>query len=290
MACEIPSLKRRLTELDKERDKVRAELSDMALCEELSKVDSDYFCMDKDAQKAAIQAKIEKRRARRAKELATLGTYVRPGAWDDDLDTYPEHCYETEVDDGYKIRLNRAHDMTWNGYVVLPDNHPASGKHHNFFSVYPPHGFPYAPVGLSYGGVDPMNPIYPLPERGVYGFYFGHTVAPRPYYGEYNPRYTTFYRFSSEETGGFIDYKSMYSHCLKLVEYFKNIAATPALVTLVRDVSFCVDCRVHYTGAVCERCTCMIHNLAMSDGVCDFCKDDKTRKRKRTWASVVSGC
>jgi hypothetical protein len=270
MSYDMSLLKRRLAELDKERDKVRAELLDMALYEELSKPTSEYYHEN-------LEIKIQKRRVRRAKELAMLGTYVRPGVWDVDLDTYPEDRYETEVGDGYKIRLNRARDLTWNGYVILPDDHPAIGKPYTFFSECPPHGFPYAPVNLTYGGVDPMNPIYPLPERGVYGFYFDHAVAPHPYYGEHSEYYTAYHLYSIKDASNYIDYKSMYSHCLKLVEYFKNIAAKPALVSLIRDVSFCSDCRVHYTGAVCERCTCMTHNLAMSDGVCDFCEDDKVR-------------
>lgn len=205
-------IQRQLRATERQRDHMRALLADAELSAELKKIPGDWWD-NKEERAADLSAKIAKRATRRAKEMATYGTYIRPGPWDDDLDNYQEASYTTDVGDEYRIRINRVYDGTWNGYVVLPVTHPSTGKPYDSFNG---RGADRAPQYLTYGG--------PGSEHGVYGFYFGSCVKPYPSYGIYSKDH--FYSFEKSEYGSHINYEDMYKCCLELVTYFKGLAVS----------------------------------------------------------------
>lgn len=192
-----------MTELrmaDKRRDHIRAQLADADLYEKLR-----YASWNPDPEyKAKMEIKIAKRAARRAKELAEYGMYIRPGRWDDDLDEYQEPSYIEDVGDGYCIELHRHYDKTYNGYVRLPEDHPYIGKAYDYFHEG---AVPRPPVCLTYA------------SGNKYGFCYGSAVKPYDY-----GYYSAATNYNTEMEGmGYISYESMRKDCLKLVEYFKSL-------------------------------------------------------------------
>ena len=258
------ALMKQLREMDRQRDHLRAQLADAAMraeMEEISK-DSPSLWMHPSVRQARMEAmaeKIGKREARRAKEMERFGAYVRPGTWDADLDEYQEPKYEEDVGDGYKIRLVRARDLTWNAYVILPEGHCAIGKHYDFFGGYEaPQGLPRPPQNLTYGGVCPRGDSWDHAEVGVYGFYLTNIVKPREEYAEYQKHD----HFSVEETGAsyvtedgskHYSYHKMRKLCLELVEYFKGLAADPKTVAICREARYCREHSYYYVGK-CTGC------------------------------------
>lgn len=253
---DVYTLTRQLREADLQRDHIRALLADAHLTGEAA----------------------AKRAVRRAKELSRYGTYTRPGPWDDDMDNYPEPSYEEDAGDGYRIRINRARDGTYNGYAIIPTSHPYIGRHYEFFNNAP--GIPHSPQGLTYGGVDPHNWCYPA-ETGVYGFYFMGGCRPRPEYAAREYQAISFFSAEKAEFGGYITYADMRRYCLELVDYFKGLPVGC-------DAKRCEECHQYYTTAACLVCTCEKHNLALEAGVCAFCEED-IRRPKRSWADIAAG-
>jgi hypothetical protein len=246
----------RLYEADRQRDHLRAQLADAALQAELKGVErelpwgltAENRAEVKAKREAAIQERIAKRVNRRANEMRIFGSYTRPGTWDADLDNYPEPRYEEAVEGGYKIRLVRARDLTWNAYVVLPEFHPAAGRHYDFFGGYEsPAGLPLPPQNLTYNAVED--------GRGVFGFYLSNVVKPRDNYGDYTP-----HNFFSLEKTGFspvtgsvhADYAHMRGLCVELVDYFKGLAADPKHAAICRSATKCMS-HGFYVGG-CEGC------------------------------------
>jgi hypothetical protein len=103
---------------------------------------------------------------------------IPPGPWDDDLDAYP---YGQEfagnlgnVNDGYSYRLIRNDDWSWNGYIILPDEHICSGKFYDYFNDFNdlehplPDNIPRAPTELSYSA------------GNIFGFDYMHRWDLRP--------------------------------------------------------------------------------------------------------------
>lgn len=271
-SSDVSVLKKELSELDKRRDHLRALLSDAELTEKLCKPSYGMF-VDSDASIAILKEKIAKRAQRRAKELSHLGSYVRPGEWDDDLDDYQEDKYEEDVGGGYKIRLTRATGMNWNGYVILPSDHPAIGKHYEFFGGATP-GLPSPPVHLTYGGVDPHIPSWTgrQAEPGVYGFYqeFGE-VSPHMYYSEHTRFYSSYHHFTAERTSGYRTYATVRSICIELADYFKSLASDPVLSALCRDYTYCFDCNCSFIE-FCKNCECGTCHVKLDGaGACVYC-------------------
>jgi hypothetical protein len=200
-------LKKALRDIEVQRDHARACLADADLHEKLEKARWFPEGEDKERYIVHLEAKIAKRAERRVKELAEYGTYIRPGPWDDDLDDYQESSYTEEAGDGYYIRINRAYDGTYNGYAILPPDHPYANKHCDYF--YQTEGMTRPPVVLTYS------------SSNMYGFYFMGGLKPRPDYSVFSAEFA----FSSEkaEYGGYIKYDSMKKSCLELVEYFKRL-------------------------------------------------------------------
>jgi hypothetical protein len=234
-----PEFKRLETELcamDRQRDHLRAQMADAALRVDLAEVDRNLpwglkpeeRAEVKAEREAAIRARIEVRARRRANEMRIFGSYTRPGTWDADLDKYQEPRYEEAVGE-YRIRLVRARDLTWNGYVLLPAGHCAANKHYDFFGGYEsPAGLPLPPQNLTYNAVED--------GRGVFGFYLTGIVKPREDYGDY----TRYNHYSVEQTGAsafeddgsvHVSYEKMRARCLGLVDYFKGLAADPSLLS-----------------------------------------------------------
>jgi hypothetical protein len=252
------ALMERLREADRQRDHLRAQLADAAMVAELEQVDRNLpwgLTGEKRAEvkaerEAAIQERIAKRATRRANEMRIFGSYTRPGTWDADLDNYQEPRYEEDVEGGYRIRLVRARDLTWNAYVVLPEFHPAAGRHYDFFGGYEsPAGLPFPPQHLTYNAVED--------GRGVYGFYLTGAVKPREDYGDY-----TAHNFYSVEKTGYspfadngsvhVDYAQMRQWCVELVDYFKGLATDLGHATICRSATKCAD-HGFYVG-VCVGC------------------------------------
>lgn len=121
---EMESLVKRLAQMDKERDAIRAQIADLSL-----------LCADppwgseKEAEwRASQQDKVDRRAARRSVERA-YGRLVPPGPWDTDLDSHiHEGVITKDLGDGYigQVRLNR--DLGWNGYITVPKGHRHWGK------------------------------------------------------------------------------------------------------------------------------------------------------------------
>lgn len=256
--CE--ALMKQLREADKQRDHLRACLADAALHVELKEVDRGLpwgITLERRAEikaerEAAIQARIAKRAARREKEMRIFGSYTRPGTWDVDLDNYQHDEYERPLDQavacGYSVRLVRARDLTWNGYVVLPAGHPAAGRDYDFFGHESPGGLPRPPQNLTHSATED--------GRSVFGFYLTGIVKPRGY-GDY-----TAHNFYSAEKTGYspladngsvhVDYAQMRGLCVELVDYFKGLAADPNLTAICRHAAGCAD-HGFYVEA-CEGC------------------------------------
>jgi hypothetical protein len=252
------ALMERLREADRQRDHLRAQLADAAMVAELEQVDRNLpwgLTGEKRAEvkaerEAAIRKRIAVRAERRAKEMRIFGSYTRPGTWDADLDTYQEPRYEDELEGGYRIRLVRARDLTWNAYVILPAGHCAAGRHYDFFGGYEtPQGLSLPPQNLTYNAVEE--------ERGVFGFYLTGVVKPREDYGDYTK--DNFY--SVEKTGYspfadngsvHVDYAEMKTRCIQLVDYFKELATDPKLAAICRSA---IRCAAHgYGVGGCEGC------------------------------------
>lgn len=191
-----------LIKVERQRDHYRALLADADLNTRFESIEFS----DDTSLKAAWEAKIAKRTARRTKEMAEYGTYIRPGPWDDDLDDYQEQSYTESVGDGYSIKLNRHYDGTWNGYVIIPETHPYTNKKYEFFYES---SLPRPPVGLTFS------------NWNMYGFYFGSVRKPYPDYSFFSPG--THYSAEKMEYGGHIGYDSMRKTCLELVEYFRTL-------------------------------------------------------------------
>ena len=202
-------LKNTLRDIERQRDYARACLADADLEEKLKNTCYWPDNKDKEAYIAALKAKIVKRAERRAKELVEYGTYVRPGPWDDDLDEYQEKSYTEDAGDGYHIRINRAYDGTYNGYAILPPDHPYAHKHYDYF--HRTEGLTRPPVGLTYS------------SHNMYGFYFMGGLKPYPDYSVFSAEFA--FSYEKAEYGGYIKYDSMKKSCLELVEYFKGLAA-----------------------------------------------------------------
>lgn len=236
---EFERLETELRAMDRKRDHLRAQMADAALRVDLAEVDRNLPWGLKPEERAdlkakreaAIQARIAVRAQRREKEMRIFGSYTRPGTWDADLDKYQEPTYNEEVGDGYGLRLVRARDLTWNGYVLLPAGHCAAGKHYDFFCQEAPAGLPRPPQYLTYNSVEEDG-------RGIYGFYLTGIVKPREDYGDY----TKYNHYSVEQTGAsafeddgsvHVSYEKMRARCLGLVDYFKGLAADPSVLSPV---------------------------------------------------------
>jgi hypothetical protein len=252
------ALMERLREADRQRDHLRAQLADAAMVAEMEQVERNLpwgLTGEKRAEvkaerEAAIRKRIAVRAERRANEMRIFGSYTRPGTWDKDLDAYQEPRYEEEVEGGYRIRLVRARDLTWNAYVILPAGHCAAGRHYDFFGGYEtPQGLSLPPQNLTYNAMEE--------ERGVFGFYLTGVVKPREDYGDYTK--DNFY--SVEKTGYspfadngsvHVDYAEMKTRCIQLVDYFKELATDPKAAAICRSA---VRCATHGHGVGgCEGC------------------------------------
>jgi hypothetical protein len=274
-----------LCESDRQRDHLRAQLADAALLVELKEVDRNLpwgltpekRAELKEQKEAAIEARIEKRKARRANEMRIFGSYTRPGTWDADLDNYPEPRYEEAVEGDYKIRLVRARDLTWNAYVMLPEFHPAAGRHYDFFGGYEsPAGLPLPPQNLTYNNVED--------GRGVFGFYLTGIVKPREDYGDY-----TKHNFYSVEKTGYspladngslhVDYADMKARCIQLVDYFKGLASNLGHATICRSATKCAS-HGFYVGG-CEGCVETRRRLEAPPAT--------AVAAKKSWAAVAAG-
>jgi hypothetical protein len=259
------ALMEQLREADRQRDHLRAGLSDAAMYVELNEVERNlpWRLMEpeeraqlKAEREAAIRARIEKRAARRAKEMERFGSYTRPGTWDADLDNYQEPRYEEDVGDGYSVRLVRTRDLTWNGYVILPAGHCAAERHYDFFSGYEsPAGLPTPPQELTHSTMGEY--------RAVFGFYLSYTVRPRPGALFSEEDYSSHNFYSLEKTGYspladngsvYVDYARMREKCVELVGYFKGLTTDPKLAAICRSAKRCPKHRCFYVG-VCEGCS-----------------------------------
>ena len=177
--------------------------------------------------------------------------------------------------DGYKIRLVRALDMTWNAYVILPEGHCAIGKHYDFFSQEAPAGLPRPPQYLTYG------------DGSVYGFYLTNTVKPREDYADY----TKHNYFSVEATGAtylddgstYISYGKMRKLCLELVEYFKKLAADSKTAAICRTAKHCRE-HYHYYVGKCEGCS----PPPPAEEV-QYFTSMRPPQPKKSWAAVAGG-
>lgn len=63
----------------------------------------------------------------------------QPGPWTAEMETYPDGQYDF-IHNGYECRLRRGFGGQWNGYVVLPKDHPDRGKDYTaleeFYTVH----------------------------------------------------------------------------------------------------------------------------------------------------------
>jgi hypothetical protein len=114
-----------LRELDRQRDALRAAIADASiLCAEPSYYSTEEY---KAAHTAALQARADRRAARRAWERERFGV-IPPGPWDEDLDKHLGGPIEWDLGDGYSGRLIRNRDGGWNYYITVPAGHALWGK------------------------------------------------------------------------------------------------------------------------------------------------------------------
>jgi hypothetical protein len=117
-----------LKALDRHRAYLRAQLADKALMEAATMEKVWYGVKTVPTEES--KSRWAKRQARRAFEQKQ-GLIVPPGEWDDDLDNYPtgervEVALPADlVAKGYRAHAARScRSLTWNGYVVLPNDSP----------------------------------------------------------------------------------------------------------------------------------------------------------------------
>jgi hypothetical protein len=273
-----------LRETDRQRDHLRAQLADAALHVELKEVDRGLpwgFTLERRAEikaerEAAVQERIAKRVNRRANEMRLFGSYIRPGTWDADLDNYPEPRYEEPLDDGYTIRLTRARDLTWNGYVILPAGHVASHRHYDFFGHASPTDLPQPPWELTHSATEG--------ERSTFGFYLTGIVKPRD-----DGDYTAHNFYSVEKTGRssvvdngsvHVDYAKMRSFCVELVDYFKSLASNKEQAAICRSAERCEEHRYFFVGA-CEACAAPPPERSLASRA-------TVPTKKKSWAAVAA--
>lgn len=193
-------VERKLREIERQRGHYLASLADLELEDDAASGFSIYS--NDRAQRA--KAILEKRRLRRAKEMEKFGCYIAPGVWDDDLDNYQESSYSELLPDGYSIRLVRNRGMSWNGYVTVPQGHPAIDM--SYFDI------PGQPFELTYG------------SGNTFGFDHQHMHDVLPFRensmaeGRENPLHFSKY----------FAYADARKECLQLIECLKKVGSSPA--------------------------------------------------------------
>ena len=201
-AYDCPAYKE-LQELDMQRNKLRAKLSDLALEEESKK---DHTPQWKKAQ-------WEKRQSRRKWEAATGHWPTPPGPWDIDLDEFHEPSYSFDLGDGYTGTLKRNYEFAWNGYVKLPEGHPYYKCSYTMFEGYEAQDVPPPPMELTYG------------RGGEFGFDHGHSYDARPASVPCSFSYKPHNYFDLTQNGGaYVDFHTAKKEVLALGEYFKAAA------------------------------------------------------------------
>jgi hypothetical protein len=235
---EYTAIEKQLRALDRQRDHMRAQMADVAMRADLAQVNREFWVAPevRAERKAALEARIAKRTARRAAEMERSGCYVPPGPWDEDLDNHQEHTVEEEVEGGYKIRIVRTRDLTFNAYAIIPSDHPMVSRDYDSFHDG---DIPAPPVPLTYGGRN-------VEEGRVYGFYYNSTSPLGNTYG----RYDSFNYFNTDKTGGYFTFEVMRTNALKLVDYFKSIAHLPP----PPPSHDCPKCGEELSDGECEYC------------------------------------
>jgi hypothetical protein len=116
----VRSLEEQLRELDKQRDALRAALSDATL--ETPSIPHFYErTPEKEAEwLAALEARIKRRAERRAWEREWCGV-IPPGVWDEDLDKHLGEATRWELGDGVTGEVRRNMEGGWNGYLFTPE-------------------------------------------------------------------------------------------------------------------------------------------------------------------------
>ena len=198
-------LAQKLAQLDRERDVIRAALADEQLYAEM-----DYAKTEEYRKVATERWSLRVKRREREQQLKQI---VPPGHWDNDLDTYQDDEYLFDLEGGYGGRLVRNSYLSWNGYVILPDNHPFANKHYDFFHYEAPEGLPSPPCELTFG------------NGYMFGFDHAHggDVTPHNPYCPYN--YSEYNNYNLTSTGqGYLTFKAVKREVEALAEYFRELA------------------------------------------------------------------
>ena len=112
---------------------------------------------------------MEKRKARREIEKYH-GVVIPYGVWDYDLDEYPpSRVYQFYMGDGYIGRLKRNISWSWNGYVVLPLEHPVIGMSYDYVSNLKSKDNRSCPIELTFA------------KDNIFGFDHCHISDLKPY-------------------------------------------------------------------------------------------------------------
>jgi hypothetical protein len=198
-------LAQRLAELDRERDAIRAKLVDEKLKAEIDSATTEEY-------RNVATERWNLRIKRREKEQR-LKQIVPPGHWDNDLDTYQDDEYVFDLEDGYGGRLVRSPYLTWNGYVILPDNHPFANKHYDFFHYLSPEGLPHPPCELTFSNGYMM------------GFDHAHSVDVKPLNLYSADTYSQYNNYNISSTGqGYLTFSAVKQEVEALAEYFRKLA------------------------------------------------------------------
>lgn len=266
---EYTAIEKQLREMDRQRNHLRAQMADVALRANLTQGDREFWLSPETRaeRKAALEARIAKRAARRATEMKRYGCYTPPGPWDDDLDNYQEISVEEDVEGGYKIRITRVYDLTFNAYVIIPAEHPVVGRDYDFFHDG---AIPSSPVTLTYGG------RLDAKDGRTYGFYHNSTSP----LGDSRAQYDPYNYFNTDKTGGYVTFEVMRTDALKLVDYFKSIASLPPLPPLHDcpkcgeelsddECQYCCHKPEEYIWT-CEKCACE----GNTEEICKLCGGD----------------
>lgn len=197
-----------LRALDERRDSIRALASDQYLQDELERAKASFPESIEKCKNA-----VERRASRRQMEKDLHMNPVPPGPWDEDLDMYHDKKgYTFDIGDGYSGRLTRNMGMSWNGYVILPKDHPALEKNYDWFRYDSPKMIPSPPMELTYGdntsfGFDHLHSCDIIPLR----MYRTHT----------NDNYYTGESISDKRK--YLTFEDVKKEVIELANYFKEI-------------------------------------------------------------------
>ena len=147
--------------------------------------------------------------------------------YNDDIKNYPNNQYIFPLSEGYTGKLERSFCGTWNGYVILPPDHPCIGINYDDIMHNIPEGVPFPPMSLTHS------------DKNEFGFDHcnGWDCKPFPFLGDTNVKpftdATNYLKY--EDVKLEVEDLCKFFRNKELCEYFKNKNQTPPTIEELRS-------------------------------------------------------